>query len=368
MKKFLVLVVVIILIAVAVMFFMGYFKSSAPVETPPEVTPVTTVQNPTKLFSTPIGATTTDGGAKLGVFVDERTMANYDQFYFPASFAVDKDLNTVLVLDSVKNRVAIFSVSGQYKGEIKLPFNLPTVDMAWFPKTQTIVLIFQDTPTIGVLKVDPAKNFTVVSSSTYNVPKVLGVKEIKDVIMNIWPVNITDTVKNSFVLSLNSSTLSDPVLVQTATSTSRVLNLDKKLKGTIGLTNKMAVVGYGREVGADILVQDLSNNQITKINLASSTGLEKSVDGRGLTQLQLVGTDRSGNIYLSAMYAAPTMESATRLFVYKLSGTGTVQGKVEVFFSPKMLTNRYIFIDQNGSIFYMHADDQKSIGFYEYKI
>ena len=295
------------------------------------------VIDPVKLFSVGVGTSTADGRSKVGVFVDERTIPKYDHFYFPASFAVDKDSNSVIFLDSARSRIVIFALDGQYRGEVKFPNSMHAIDLAWFPKTQTMLLLFQEKPVLGVINVDITNGIKIKSNSTYSIPEALGLKSISDVIMHIWPVNIQDPANDYFTLDMDSSKLSDPLLVLE--------------------NNKLDQVS-----GSD-------NSLLTKTISSSSTdSIPKSLNGNKLRALRFVGTDILGNTYLIGDYSSQTIELSGRMIVYKISPIGAIVGKLEVFSSPKMLSNRYMFVDSQGSIYYMHLDDKSTIGIYKYEI
>ena len=324
------------------------------------------VQNPTKLFSMGIGTSTaSDAGPLVGVYTDEQSLPRYDKFYFPSSFVVDKDSDMVALLDSVRNRIAIFTLAGQYQSEIKLPFNLPPVDFAWFSKTKTMVFIFQDSPDIGVLNIDPTNDFSIKSSSAFVIPQASSALKMNGGFMSIEPIDTSDDANDYFVLN-SLDQRSSLVFDQASSSVHEASNVDKRLNGTIGLPDKRAVVGYSAS-SFNLLVQDLNTNQVSQINVSTSTdGIKDTIGTNKLAILQLAGSDENGNFYVKATYPSDIIEGSSTSIVYKVDQTGAVKGKVTVFPSPQMLTNRYIFIDRYGSIFYMREDDKNTISLYEF--
>jgi hypothetical protein len=190
--------------------------------------------------------------------------------------------------------------------------------------------------------------------------------------MNIWPINTLNGTNNYFVLNTLDQS-SSTVLVQASSSVTRVQNIDENIKGIIGVQNKTAIAGYDGDGGTTLLAQDLDTNQISRIDVSTSTsGISMEVGGSKLASLSLVGTDENGDFYIDATYPSDTTSDTIGMsgasIVYKIDPNGLVVGKVDIFTSPQMLTNRFLFVDSYGSVFYMRADDQHTISFYEYDI
>jgi hypothetical protein len=292
--------------------------------------------SPQELFSTSIGTSTSSGGQNIGVFVDDTSSKVLKGYSMPASFAVDDTLNELMVLDSINNRIAIFSLNGQYVEDIKLPFNMRSVDFAWFPNTSTIVTIFQNKPEIGVLKMNTANGMYIENSSLFDVSKLPGIGGATSTILDIAPVDVSDASQNRFVVSI-LGTSTNPEFVQTSTGMHEVAGSVKKFSGSF--------------------LKDI---------VLGSNGIATSTDNRTLRDLRLAGVDGFGSTYLTATYVPSGIEDPVDLFVYGIDQSGSVTSKTQVFSSPQMLTNRYLYIDSQGAIYYMRADSTTTIGFYKF--
>jgi len=292
--------------------------------------------SPPKLFSANVGTSTPSDGPNIGIFVDDTSEKVLNGYSMPASFAVDDTLNELMVLDSVNNRIAIFSLDGQYVGDIKLPFNMHAVDFAWFPKTSTFVLVFQTKPKIGVMKVDTSKGLSIKKSSLFDVSKLPGIGGATSTILDIAPVDVLDASQNRFVISI-LGTSTNPEFIQTS-------------------TGMHEVAGSAKKFGDSFL----------KNIVLGPNGIATATDNGVLRALRLAGADEFGTIYLAATYVPEIMEDPVDLFVYGIDQSGSVTSKTQVFYSPQMLTNRYLYVDSQGSIYYMRADSTTMISFYKF--
>lgn len=291
---------------------------------------------PLKLFSTNVGTSTKSASSSIGVLSDERITPRIKDFYYPVSFSVDKDSGKVAVLDSARNRVVLFSIDGQYVGDISLPFKMRTIDFVWFPHTNDMLFVFQGMLKIGLLKIDPADKFTIKRSFLFDISKIPTIGA-SSTIMGITSLDIPDT-KNNFFLNL-IGTSSNPEFVQTDT-------------GIHGIADS---------------AKELSASWLKGVKIGT-TSIESSFGSYNLSKTKLIGNDGSGNFYMAASYIDDTQVDPVRTVVYRIDSRGSVTGKTEVFASPQMLTNHYLIIDKQGLIFFMHADDKQTISFYQFKI
>jgi hypothetical protein len=108
---------------------------------------------------------------------------------------------------------------------------------------------------------------------------------------------------------------------------------------------------------------DLRNGKISETALLDEFLSKKS--GYGCVSCRSIGADAAGNIYLEAHFSSG--EISDKAFVYKFDKNMKRLGKTEIFTSPEMLSNRYIYLDSSGAVYYMKLDiANKKIQFYRF--
>lgn len=294
--------------------------------------------NAVELFSTPIGTPATVHGPGIGTFVDDRAAKSIGSYSFPSSFAVDEASDAVAVLDSTRKRIAFFSTAGAYKGELLLPFNMQMIDFAWFPESQTIFFVFQTKAKIGMVKYtdDPNGKFSLATSSLFDVSKV-PTMGTQPKILGISPLYLSGTSANSFALEV-FGTSSAPEFTQNGPRLRGVANSSKKIaEGKI-----RALIGI-------------------------PNGIATTSGDAALRAVRLIGIDSIGNMYASAAYISEYDQAYGSTAIFGINASGALISKTDVFPSPSMLTNRYVFISPRGSVYYMHLDSPQAIGFYKFE-
>lgn len=346
------------------------------------------------LFELEIGDNSVDSGERVGMWVDEEKIVSYDKFYFPASFAAYHDLDLIIILDSIRGRICKFSTSGRYLGEVKLPFKYHPIDFAYFPQAEKVFIIFQDVPVVGVLDIDLSNSLRIKSHKTINIPDILGVGNLDTNIQNIWPCEVSSTYECIFVLNIGAESVSNAAFSYRNERLSPLGNIDRVIVEPIGMVANASVVGFAPESDSEILVKSLESSSTDKFKLSKELipyydktpkakekysdfisdvkgvlGLSnKADDGGDCLFARLAGTDARGNIYIEAYYGSAE-DTINNAYLYKLNGTGDILGKIEILTSPRMLVNRFIFVDPDGYIFYMHKNARyKTIELYQFKI
>lgn len=313
------------------------------------------------LFEVAIG---NRSAGELGEWVDEENIVEYEKFYFPASFNVYGDKDLVLVLDSIKNRICKYSLSGEFKGAVELPFKSHPIDFAWFQRSNRAFVVFQQSREIGVFDIDFAADEKPSSPARLNVADLLGVKNAEELyIQKIWPCDIENTHENIFVLN----TISDGV------SNASFSYKDRKLKvlREINPLLEKAIGKVSKPEALDIRKSFLLQTENLKSGALDHIMLLKefvSSDGFSCKGVRPSGSDMKNNLYIEALFG--TCEDGIKsAYIYKFDETGKYLGKTEILRMPEMLTNRFISVDSDGSIYYMRKEGlSKKIQFYRFVV
>ena len=123
------------------------------------------------------------------------------------------------------------------------------------------------------------------------------------------------------------------------------------------------MTGANGTAGAALIEIDARSGKISKTPLPA--GLLSKESGYGCVSYRSIGADAGGNIYLEAHFSSG--EISDKAFVYKFDKNMKELGKTEIFTSPEMLSNRYIYIDASGAVYYMKLDiANKKIQFYRF--
>ena len=345
------------------------------------------------LFELEVGDNSMDSGKRVGMWVDEAKIVSYDKFYFPASFAVYKDLDLVIILDSIRGRLCKFSLRGKYLGEVKLPFRYHAIDFTYFPQAEKIFLIFQDAPVLGVLDIDLANSVRIRTHEVINIENILGVN-LETNIQNVWPCYTSSRYECIFILNIGDETVPSAAFSYREGRLSYVGNIGRDIVDPIGMVSEAAVVGFSPESDLDVVIEGLTGDVEESLKLPQELtpyyvdlsqestehsefisdvkgvlGLkEKRIDKSDCLFVRLAGTDNRGNIYVEGYYG-PSEDTIKKAYLYKLDRYGFILGKTEIPTSPRMLVNRFIFVDPNGYVFYMQKDAKdRKIKLYQFNI
>ena len=314
------------------------------------------------IFEVDIGSSISDAGPKLGLWVEENRMTVYDKFYFPASFAAYKNLDLVLVLDSIRNRICQYSLTGNYLGEIKLPFNYHPIDFAYFPESRTMIIAFQGTPNIGILELNKYDTLIIDEHHEFNIAKILGFEETDTLAQHVWPCNIGNASVNVFVLNFCLAPVQHAVFSYKYGDLKYIKDVKLYMTPPIGSSRGLEIMGIDRKQ-ENIKIYNIKNGSLAKIRLPNEFAItdEPSL----LPSIELVGTDMEDNLYIKARLGEKDVVKNT--YIYKIKRSGVNVCRYEVPNWCLMISNRYIFIDPDGNIFYMQKDPlRKTIKFYQF--
>lgn len=324
---------------------------------------------PKPIFEAAVGE---DSPEKLGKAVNEEEIIHYDKFYFPASFNVFEKLGLVLVLDSNRDRICKFSLKGEFLGEVKLPFKRHAIDFAWIPASGAAFFAFQDSQEIGFMRVDfrdsgdPIRSFK--SFKYFGALELTGVPGIKDFsVQRIWASRAEDGAENALLLNVNSDSVRDLAISYNDGKIKKLFELPKNFTSAASFTKRGGAVDIEyRDSEAVMISKDFATGDDDWVELLKEFRL-RSGDG-GVKNVRAVGTDGSDNVYIEAL-SGPAEDAILEDHIYKFSRNGKFLGRARIPKSPEMLSNRFIFIDAGGAIFYMKkSDDQKKIQFFRFAI
>ena len=339
---------------ISVLAFLGSSVFTQAAQAAPSVKPI---------FEMPVGSDDTAETGVLGEWAVEEEITDYDKFYFPAAFCVDSKSGLIFVLDSARNRICAFSNEGKPAGELKIPYDFPPADLAWHGGLETFFVVFSGVPQIAALKAGVKDGLTLHSHKLIDLE---GLSEMAPGIQNIWPCPSASDKENIFALTFNSG-CAEP-------GASFLYSGDKflKLRDIAGEIEYVAashekpcvyMAGANGTKGAALIEMDARSGKISKTALPA--GLLSNESGYGCVSYRSIGADAAGNIYLEAHFSSG--EISDKAFVYKFDKNMKELGKTEIFTSPEMLSNRYIYLDASGAVYYMKLDiANKKIQFYRF--
>lgn len=287
-------------------------------------------------------------------------------FDLPPSFCAYEKYRAAAVLDARQNRVCVYSFDGALRSEIKLPFKTKAIDMAYFPSAGKLFLVFQKSPAIGVIDVDLfADKPRAVSSEIMDISEAAGSNTA--MLQKIWPCGSADSNECSFVVNAASGKNRNLSFRYAGKKLVSGPKIDPAITFAAASQGAPLALGIDNSTGeAVLLTHDIAADKVHKYILLEEF-VPKSI-GYGCRGCNVTGGDAGKNIYVEAFYSASD-ENIKKAFVYRFSGSGRFSGRTEIFASPEMFTNRYIFIDDAGNIFYMKNDPKKAvIGFYRFRI
>ncbi len=326
------------------------------------------------LFEVEIGNKTP---VMLGEDTDESKILSYDKFYFPAAIVACEKEDKIFVLDSIKNRICAFNLSGKLIYELALPFSYHPIDIAYFKEFKRFFIVFQQVPVIGVIDINETAGHAEAQIKEYKLidlkiisPDIVNLNEMS--IQNIWPCGSSGNGKNNFdenILLLNVffSDHKNIVLKYKNGVVSEVKNVFK--------IEDYAITG----AGSDYIMSLSTGTQETRLIKEKLNGgkidwhallkeLTLGKPGFSCRNLRIIGADLKENTYIEAHYGFGE-DRIQKTFVYKFNKNGRFKGRTEIFHSPEMLTNHFITVDLNGSIFYMKKNEKtKKIQFYKFII
>lgn len=304
---------------------------------------------------------------KLGKKPKEDEIKEYDKYYCPAAFCVFENMDLILVLDSINNRVCRYNVKGEFLGEFKLSSSGHPIDFAWVPSTGTAFFIFQDTSEMNVLNVDFKTGKNSGALKTFNILEAAGKKDCKDFdVRKIWPANVSDTAENCFVLNINSDFGANLAFSYKNGALFKMKDIGEAFVLPAAMPQKTFLFGVcSDETGAKILLQNIYTGETSSVSVSADLTMQK---GFGAKKIRPAGSDLNNNLYLEAGFGE-TEDAITQNFIYKFDANGRFLGRSEIFISPGMLSNRFIAIDSGGGIFYMKKDaENDKFQFYKFEI
>ncbi|MEZ7890735.1 MAG: hypothetical protein QMC67_03230 [Candidatus Wallbacteria bacterium] len=317
--------------------------------------------NPAPIFSIPIG---TDSPEKIGQWVDEEKIKNYDYFYFPASFITFEKLNFILILDSAKNRVCKYSLTGQFEGDFKIPFKERAVDIAYSADLKRLFTVFQDSCKIGECQIDfKVKPLVAKSSKLIELPDQF--KDITNSIQKIWLFNNDNS--NEIFLGANVNSKIKNAVFAYANEKLTYIKVDDAIKNAVfACSNQSATDILLTPKSARFIVFDFKTKNVEWFDLLKE--FIPKVGGFCCRSVQPAGSDLKNNYYVKALYGH-SEDKISKAYIYRFNKNGRFTGRGEVFISPAMLTNRFITIDNTGNIYYMKKNEKdKKIEFYKFEI
>ena len=315
------------------------------------------------LFEMPVGSDDTAETGVLGEWAVEEEIADYDKFYFPAAFCADSKSGLIFVLDSARNRICAFSNEGKPAGELKIPYDFPSSDFAWHAGLETFFVVFSDRPQIAALKAGVKDGLTLRS---HKLVELEGLSEMAPGIQNIWPCASSSDKENIFTLTFNSGCdAAGASFLYDGDKFLKLQDIEGEIEYIAASHEKPCVYMIGANAASKIALveMDLRNGKISETALPDEFLSKKSV--YGCVSCRSIGADAAGNIYLEAHFSSG--EISDKAFVYKFDKNMKQLGKTEVFTSPEILSNRFIYLDASGVVYYMKLDiTNKKIQFYRF--
>lgn len=322
--------------------------------------------NPKPLFEVGVGDNSPE---MLGESTDESKILNYDKFYYPAAMAVSEQENRIFALDSIKNRICAYTLSGSLAYEIKLPFEHHAIDMAYFKNFKRFFIVFQQTASIGVVDIVESAGKAVISSSKLlSLDAVLGADKSRQInIQNVWPCGPSSAENITLLLTAFFCDYKN-ILVNYENGSLAKAKTDFKIKDyAIASSSSPCIMALDAGTAESRLVREnIADGDTDWHVLLKDLTLAKP--GFSCRNIRIVGNDGAGCSYVEAHYGFGE-DKIEKTFVYKFTKNGRFGGRTEIFQSPEMLTNRFVVIDESGSIFYMKKDEKNNkIQFYKFTI
>lgn len=322
--------------------------------------------NPKPLFEVGIGDKTPD---MLGEDTDESKILNYDKFYYPAAMITCEQENKIFVLDSIKNRICAYSLDGKLVYAIKLPFEHHPIDMAYFKDFKRFFVVFQQAAAIGVVDIkENAAGAQIIAHKLLNVKEVKGLEKIEEInIQNIWPCNVSDKDKNTFLLTAFFSDYKNIILSYNNGSLADAKTEFKIEDYALASASDASIMALAADTSETRLIREkLADGDTDWHVLLKELTLGKP--GFNCRNLRIIGGDSAGNSYVEAHYGFGE-DQIQKTFVYKFNSNGRFKGRTEIFHSPEMLTNHFVTVDLSGSVFYMKKNEKTNkIQFYKFVI
>ncbi len=322
--------------------------------------------NPKPLFEVEIGD---KSPRMLGEDTDESKIINYDKFYYPAAMITCEQENKIFVLDSIKNRICAFSLDGKLVYELKLPFGHHPIDIAYFKEFKRFLIIFQQAAAVGVADIKENASSTVITAH-----KLLSLKEVKSLekieeinIQNIWPCNVLDKDKNTFLLNAFFSSFKNIVLTYDNGLLSGAKTEFKTKDYALASVSDASIMSLATGTRETRLIREKLATEETDWHVLLKE-LTPGKSGFSCRNLRIIGGDSAGNSYVEAHYGFGE-DQIQKTYVYKFNSNGRFKGRTEIFHSPSMLTNHFVTVDLSGSVFYMKKNEKNSkIQFYKFVI
>ncbi len=186
-------------------------------------------------------------------------------------------------------------------------------------------------------------------------------------LQKIWPCGSADSNECSFVINVASGKNRNLSFRYAGEKLVSGPKIDPAITSAAASPCAGLALGIDNSTGeAVLLTHDIAADKVSKYILLKEFVPKSS--GYGCRGCGVAGGDAGKNIYVEAFYSTSD-ENIKKAFVYRFSGLGRFTGRTEIFSSPEMFTNRYIFIDDAGNIFYMKNDPKRAvISFYRFKI
>jgi len=317
------------------------------------------------LFEVPVGTADSAETGTLGEWVVEEDVRDYDKFYYPAAFCADEKNGLILVLDSARNRICAFSKDGKPAGEINIPYDLKPVDFAWLPKLETFFVVFSDKAQIAVINVD-VKNGLKIKAHALAEPG--GLAGAATGIQNIWPYATSTGKDNIFAISFNSGyDAPAAAFLYNGDRFIKLCDVYREMTGIAASHEKPYVynVYFNDTLETGLQAMDLRSGKTSK-NVLPGEFLPREGEGC-CASCRPLGADEAGNVYLEAHFS--NGEISESAYVYKFDRNMKQTAKTEIFRSPEMLSNRFVYLDASGAVYYMRLDVQnRKIQFYRFEI
>lgn len=315
------------------------------------------------IFEIPAGSGDTSETGVLGEWVAEEEIVDYDKFYFPAALCADSKAGLIFVLDSARSRICAFSNEGKPAGELKIPYNFPPADLAWHAGLETFFVVFSGSPQIAALKAVVKDGLTLQS---HKLVELEGLSEMVPGIQNIWPCPSPSDKENIFALTFNSGCAAPGAsFLYAGDKFLKLRDIEGEVEYVAASHEKPFVymIGANAVSGTGLIEMDTRSGKISETALPAGLLLKET--GYGCVSCRPIGADGAGNIYLEAHFSSG--EISDKAFVYKFDKNMKQLGKTEIFTSPEMLSNRYVYLDASGAVYYMKFDIvNKKIQFYRF--
>jgi hypothetical protein len=187
-------------------------------------------------------------------------------------------------------------------------------------------------------------------------------------IQNIWPSSISKGGDAALVISFNGGYEAPGAVFSYKNDIiSRLRDINEELSAMAVAAEYPLIYGVyiNDTIETGLISMDINSAEYSKIKLPAEF-LTKD-KGMQCVSCRPAGIDGAGNIYIEAHFSSG--ESSKNAYVYKFDKNMRQIGKTEIFTSPEMLTNRFIYIDPSGAVYYMKLDiNGRKIQFYRFAI